>query len=401
MKANCRCVNCITPPHILKRLLESSRREVREAAMNSLLVTARLRGERAVRAKTFAGVAGVARRTIYDCGTSYRLSSANVARTESDGQSSDSSVNLAFDGLGTTREFFREVLGRDSIDGAGMRLNGYVHYGLNYNNAFWDGQEMVFGDGDGVIFSDFTKSLDVIAHELTHGVTEFTANLEYHKQSGALNESISDVFGSLVKQWSLGQTAEEADWLIGADITTPEIELDALRSMKAPGTAYDNDVLGKDPQPDHMDRFVHLPDTEDGDWAGVHYNSGIPNKAFYLAAIGIGGFAWNAPGDIWYKSLLASHERTDFQEFAETTYRIAGADYGCSEQTAVADAWRQVGIRIAGATSRGRNRKGGDRDESHGPRSESANDCATLADQIKAIANQVEKLARDVKALKK
>ena len=165
---------------------------------------------------------------------------------------------------------------------------------------------MVFGDGDGVLFTDFTKSLDVIAHELTHGVTEFTAGLEYQNQSGALNESMSDVFGSLVKQWARKQTADQADWLIGAEIFTPEIDADALRSMKAPGKAYNNAAFGRDPQPDHMSKFVKLPDTDEGDKGGVHINSGIPNKAFYLTAIGIGGYAWEAPGHIWYAALKAS-----------------------------------------------------------------------------------------------
>ena len=139
-------------------------------------------------------------------------------RAHQDGPlASDPSANRAFDGLGKTRDFYDKILGRNSIDDHGMRLDGYVHRGRNYNNAFWDGQHMVFGDGDGVIFTDFTGSLDVIGHELTHGVTEFAAGLEYHTQSGALNESVSDVFGAVVKQWSLKQTADKADWLIGAE----------------------------------------------------------------------------------------------------------------------------------------------------------------------------------------
>src|SRR5262249_27643424 len=161
-------------------------------------------------------------------------------RTEDGGASADETVNRAFDGFGTTRDFYKAVFDRNSIDDHGMRLDGYVHRGVKYNNAFWDGQEMVFGDGDGAGFTDFTRSLDVIAHELTHGVTEKTAGLIYHNQQGALNESISDVFGSLVKQWSLEQPAETADWLIGAEVFTPGIAGDALRSMKAPGTAYNN-----------------------------------------------------------------------------------------------------------------------------------------------------------------
>ena len=232
-----------------------------------------------------------------------------------------------------------------------MRLNAYVHRGVAYNNAFWDGSEMVFGDGDGVLFTDFTKSLDVIAHELTHGVTEFTAGLDYHNQPGALNESISDVFGSLVKQWVRKETANQADWLIGAEVFTPAIGADALRSLKSPGKAYDNPTLGRDPQPDHMSKYVMLPDTDDDDNGGVHINSGIPNKAFYLTAIGIGGFAWEAPGHIWYEALRASTATPKFQEFADTTYLKAGQLYGSqsAEQQAVLSAWKEVGIRISGA----------------------------------------------------
>lgn len=130
--------------------------------------------------------------------------------------------SFAFEGLGATRDFYKDVDKRNSIDDRGMRLEAFVHDDKNFQNAYWDGKVMVFGDGDGKLFLDFTKSLDVIAHELTHGVTEFTAGLEYHNESGALNQSISDVMGSLVKQWSLKQTADQADWLVGAEIFTPK-----------------------------------------------------------------------------------------------------------------------------------------------------------------------------------
>src|SRR3954468_13860380 len=258
MTRNCRCLNCIMPPHILHRLLESDNEDVRKAALNTLLSTERLRGQRSIRAAVGIGVATAptsGRRSIFDCKGGTRLRSAKLVRTEQGPASRDPSVNQAFDGLGVTRDFYQKVFNRNSIDGAGMRLDGYVHRGTHYNNAFWDGQEMVFGDGDGVIFTDFTGSLDVIGHELTHGVTEFTAGLEYHNQPGALNESISDVFGSVVKQWSTQQTSEAADWLIGAEIFTPALAGDALRSLKAPGTAYDNQLIGKDPQPARMSDF--------------------------------------------------------------------------------------------------------------------------------------------------
>ena len=412
MTAVCRCLACITPPHLLKKLLESKDADIREAALSTMLTSSRLGGERAVR--SLAGAVSTpsqGRRTVYDLRGGTDLSTANLIRSEGGPEATDASVNRAYDHLGTTRDFFQDVFDRDSVDGRGMRLDAFVHYSTRYNNAMWDGQRMLFGDGDGVLFTDFTNSLDIVAHELAHGVTEFTANLTYHNQPGALNESLSDVFGSLVKQWALGQSADEADWLIGADAFTPAIAMDALRSLKAPGTAYQSDIAGTDPQPDHMDRFVTLPDTYGGDWGGVHYNSGIPNKAFYLAATGIGGNAWDAAGHIWYESLLASTEYTQFQEFADTTYAKAGQLYGTGgdEQQTVAEAWRDVGIRITGAPAAARGRgpsrgvpntnsgRGG-----RGPVSTptGGDTLAALTKQIADLATQVKALAKDVKILK-
>ncbi|HEY0712384.1 MAG TPA: M4 family metallopeptidase, partial [Polyangia bacterium] len=364
---------------------------VRGAALSTLLSTQRLQGERDVRAE-FAGLIstpGDGRRTIYDCKTGTNLALAKTVRTENGPASSDASVNRAFDGFGQTRKFFKTVLRRNSIDNKGMRLDGFVHRGLRYNNAFWDGQRMVFGDGDGVVFTDFTSSLDVIAHELTHGVTEFAAGLEYHNQSGALNESMSDVFGSLVKQWSLGQSVDEADWLIGSEVFTPGVDADALRSMKAPGTAYDNPMFGKDPQPGHMRDFVKLPDNEDGDWGGVHINSGIPNKAFFVTAMEMGGRAWDKAGPIWYAALLASQPTTGFQEFANTTFVKAGLLHGSGsgEQKAVAAGWKAVGIDASGTAKVA----GG---EPTATTLESALEDVTLS--LSGLAKRLQEIATDV-----
>jgi Zn-dependent metalloprotease len=373
-------------------MLRSEDSKIRDSALNNLLINSRLSGERSVRALAFAGAPGGGRRTIYDCKSKTSLSAAVVVHTESGPKSKDKSVNQAFEGLGKTRDFYKQILKRNSIDNQGMRLEGFVHYDVQYNNAFWDGSSMVFGDGDGIAFVDFTKSLDVIAHELTHGVTEFTAGLEYHNQSGALNESISDVFGSLVKQWSLQQTADEADWLIGEEIFTPQINADALRSMKAPGTAYNNSTMGKDPQPDHMDQFERLPDTLRGDWGGVHINSGIPNKAFYLTAIGIGGNAWEAPGHIWYEALLASNAQTNFRQFAQTTVLKAGQLYGTSHRKIVADAWKQVGISVAGGTS-----TRGESDDTVSIEDAEVT-LAELTNQIEALSARVRELTAEIDA---
>lgn len=218
-----------------------------------------------------------------------------------------------------------------------------MHYDEKYNNAFFDGEQMVFGDGDGEIFLDFTLAIDVIAHELAHGLTQYTANLAYEGQSGALNESVSDVFGALVKQYSLGQSADQGDWLIGAELLAPRVSGVALRSMKAPGTAYDDDVLGKDPQPASMDDYV---ETEE-DNGGVHINSGIPNRAFHLLATALGGNAWERAGRMWFDVLTGGELTQDasFTDFAKLTVAAAQHRFGEGDEAeAVLKAWSEVGV---------------------------------------------------------
>ena len=198
-----------------------------------------------------------------------------MVRKEGEPATGDPAADEAYDGLGHTHRLYAEAFGRNSIDGNGLHLEATVHYGRLYDNAFWDGRQMVFGDGDGQVFQRFTKSLSVIGHELAHGVTQYSAGLVYRNQAGALNESMSDVFGALVEQHVRRQSAAEASWLIGEGLFTDQVQGTALRSLKAPGTAYDDDVLGKDPQPDSMDGYVHTS----ADNGGVHINSGIPNRA--------------------------------------------------------------------------------------------------------------------------
>ena len=147
----------------------------------------------------------------------------------------DPAVDEAFDSSGQVWDMFDSQFGRQSIDGRGGTVSITVHYGRDYDNAFWDGTQLVFGDGDGQIFDRFTKPMDVMAHEFTHGVTQFTVGLAYQDQPGALNESISDVFASMAKQRVLGQTAAEADWLIGAGLFMPGINAKALRSHAGAG----------------------------------------------------------------------------------------------------------------------------------------------------------------------
>lgn len=241
--------------------------------------------------------------------------------------------------MGATYQFYWDVFQRDSIDGQGLPLRGGVHYGQNYDNAFYDGAgHMFFGDGDGQLLTRTTAGLDVIGHELTHGVTQHEANLTYSGQSGALNESVSDVFGSLVKQYKLGQSADQADWLIGADIVGPQLK-PALRSMKAPGTANPHDT-----QPADMDHYVHTS----SDNGGVHINSGIPNHAFYVTATSLGGNAWEVPGHIWYATLRdpGLQPSATFAAFAMGTVLQAQRLYGAAsnEVQAVRAGWDAVKV---------------------------------------------------------
>ena len=330
----------IVPPYLLQRLVESGDSDLADRARRTLV------HDSVLRARPMRPVlpgAGALHRTIHDTHNGTTLP-GDVVRDEGGAASGDDAVNQAYDGLGATWTLYDEVFGRNSIDGQGMPLVASVHFDQHYDNAFWNGAQMVFGDGDGTVFGAFTRSIDVIGHELTHGVTESTAKLEYNAQPGALNESVSDVFGSLVKQRALGQTAQQADWLIGADLLAPGVKGVALRSMKAPGTAYDDPRLGKDPQPADMSGYVQTSD----DNGGVHLNSGIPNRAFYLVATAIGGNAWEAPGQIWYDVLTGSAIRPacDFATFAELTAAAARARFGkdSKEAGAVEGAWSTVGV---------------------------------------------------------
>ncbi|KQX75231.1 M4 family metallopeptidase [Aeromicrobium sp. Root472D3] len=340
----------IVPPYLLRHLSELDRDDLRaatDAAHRALLAPGPPRTSRrsAVPAGPDGPVAPTApERTINDAAGTETLP-GDVVRREGDEPTGDVAADEAYEGLGATHALLAEVFGRASIDGAGLPLLATVHYGRQYDNAFWDGGRMVFGDGDGQVFGRFTASLSVIGHELAHGVTQYTAELVYEGQSGALNESISDVFGALVEQHSRGQSAAQASWLIGEGLFTDQVEGSALRSMKAPGTAYDDDVLGKDPQPATMADYV---DTTD-DNGGVHLNSGIPNRAFHLVATTLGGNAWDAAGPIWYDTITGElSPRATFDEFAAATAAAAATRFGTDsrEHRAVREAWSTVGLPI-------------------------------------------------------
>ncbi|HSF34938.1 MAG TPA: protealysin inhibitor emfourin [Nocardioides sp.] len=297
-----------------------------------------LRRERAARRRE-AGPEGVvpgSAWTVHDAGSTTSLP-GTPARSAGEPETGDVAVDEAAAGIEETLRMFLEDLSRDSHDGAGAPVSLTVHYGSRYNNAFWDGTQLVFGDGDGRVFERFTKPVDVLAHEFSHAVIEHTADLTYRGQSGALNESVADAFASCLKQRLLGQDAGEGDWLIGQGIFMPSVRARALRDMAAPGTAYDDPDIGADPQVGHMDDYV---DTT-ADNGGVHLNSGIPNKAFQLAAVAIGGTSIAGAGRIWYDALVGGDvpSGATFTTFAGATVAAAG-----EHADAVREAWAQVGV---------------------------------------------------------
>jgi Thermolysin metallopeptidase, alpha-helical domain/Thermolysin metallopeptidase, catalytic domain len=322
------------PPYLLRRIAETDP-SVADRCSHTLEIDARLRGRRTPGAAPEATTAAAVAWTVHSADGSEELPGSPV-RSAGEPASGDAAVDEAATGIEASLDL-AAAYGRASYDGNGATVLATVHYGQRYANAFWDGTQLVFGDGDGRIFDRFTKPVDVLGHEFAHAVTQHTAGLVYQDQPGALNESVSDVFAACMKQRLLGQQAADADWLIGAELFLPGVSARALRDMAAPGTAYDDPVLGKDPQVGHLDDYV----VTDDDNGGVHLNSGIPNRAFHLAATSIGGTSWEGAGRVWWTALTGGEvgQHTDFAAFAAATVAAAG-----DQAAAVEDAWAEVGV---------------------------------------------------------
>lgn len=334
----------VIPPYILRKIIDNGSGHQQSCARQTLVHVQTLMAESWVKPQSpDSSVPGTVEREIYDAEQKETLP-GTLVRSEGQADNNDVAAREAWDYLGVTYDFFWQAWQRDSLDGNGLTLKGTVHYGNEYQNAFWNGQQMVFGDGDGEIFNRFTIALDVVGHELAHGVTETEAGLIYFEQAGALNESLSDVFGSLVKQYQRKQTADQADWIIGEGLLAEGINGKGLRSMSAPGTAYDDPLLGKDPQPGDMEHYIQTRD----DNGGVHLNSGIPNRAFYLAAQALGGYAWELAGYAWYDTVCDKTlpQNADFKTFAQLTVKHGQKRFNKSVGQAIEDAWKQVGVQV-------------------------------------------------------
>lgn len=340
------CTCQIIPKDVLERL--SRDKDFTAAERQSFLDTAkiddalrRLRTEAAALTRTTAAFGAVREAvpakpaiTVADCAHGTQLPGTPIANP---GGSADVSVKAAFTETTEVANFYRTLFGRNSVDDAGSTLGSSVHYGINYNNAFWNGLRMTYGDGDGQIFTDFTQSTDVIAHELTHGVTQYTLQLVYTNQAGGLNESMSDVFGSMFRQWRKGQDVTKADWLIGADIMGAAAKargFTCLRDMANPGHKH---CLS--PQPSHFRDYKNGMDP--------HESSGIANAAFYKAAMAIGGNSWEVAGKIWYKAMTGgASPNMKMKTFANRTRASARRDFAGRPAVlkAVDDAWKAVGL---------------------------------------------------------
>jgi len=348
MRAQRFSLHCLIPPYILAALSRSADAAVRKRAVDAIEASATARAVRTTlstmpQMAAIPSPAATKHRLVYDLkGRNFAALPGKLVRSEGQAPTKDPAVNDAYDHSGATYDFYRDVFSRNSLDDRGMSLISSVHLLRKLNNAFWNGEQMVYGDGDGKQFMRFTNSLDVVGHELSHGVVTHTCNLAYQGESGALNEHFADAFGVMVKQWKLNQTAAQADWLVGAGIMGPKTKAKSLRTFKA-GKAYEDDpVLGTDPQPKHV-RDTYKGSEDNG---GVHINSGIPNHAFYLTARKIGGRSWLRAGRIWYRTMLSLSATSAFTDMVDASLSAAATEFGRSskEHKAVKAAWKEVGF---------------------------------------------------------
>lgn len=242
---------------------------------------------------------------------------------------------------GKVYDYYKKTFNRNSFDDKGAKLISAVHVGESWNNAAWNGVQMMYGDGDGKTFIPLSAGLDVIGHELTHAVTEHTANLVYKNESGALNESLSDIMGVMV---------EKKSWDLGADIYTPGKPGDALRSLKDPAS-IPNPLKPGEGYPDHYNKRY----TGTADNGGVHINSSINNKAAYLVSEGgthynvkVTGVGREATEKIYYRALTKYlTANSDFKMMRQAALQSAEDLFGknSKEVQAVTKAYDAVGVK--------------------------------------------------------
>lgn len=339
-------VRCLLPPYIIDKLAESQDQEIFDSGINNSFRTARFRNDRKYisklnkrQKKFFIGEPVVTAAPqpnieIYDCKKDTKLPGDLMANNSID----PDFINV-MESVTQTWKFYFELFGRNSIDNAGMTLKNSIHYSVKYGNAEWDGRRMIYGDGDLKFINSMTMDIDIIAHELTHGVVLYTCNLNEAGQSGALEESFCDVMGIMVKQRVLNLDVKKSNWLIGENVFIGDEY--AVRSLKEPGSAYKNHPIFKDdPQPATLDGYDRRN--------GKHSNSGIPNFAFYNAASEIGGNAWEKAGRIWYEAFIKLPKAANFNMAREATIKKATELFGngSCEVKAVKNGWKKAKVGI-------------------------------------------------------
>lgn len=288
-------------------------------------------------------------RRTYDANNGTSLP-GTLRRSEGQGLVGDAALDDAHDYAGITYDYYSQTHGRDSYDDVGATLTSTVHYDNDYNNAFWNGSQTVYGDGDGSQFSYFSGALDVVAHELTHAVTQETAGLIYEKEPGAINEAMSDILGASTEAWSDGGVSSNT-WLLAEDIWTPGTSGDAMRYMNDPAA----DGQSADYYPDRNYQDCTFP-SQSNDYCGVHTNSGIANLAYYLLVEGgthpRGKTSVSVPGiglakaEATFYRALAHYltSQSQFEDARNATAQAAEDLYGDAEVDAVCLAWDAVGV---------------------------------------------------------
>ena len=341
------CTCFIVPKSVLERFAndKSLTADLRRAAFESSLLSDLLRQSRTQQgafisaSRTIAAhldeLAAQPESVVFDCRHTHALPGKSIPNP---GTSTDASAKRAFTEAAKVAEFYQTVFKRNSVDNAGATLVSSIHFGRKYNNAMWNGTQMVYGDGDGKIFIDFTEGNDVIGHELTHGVTQNTLQLGYTDDAGGLNESLSDCFGSMFRQWEAKQTSQTADWLIGSNIIGPlakERGVTCLRNMANPADAK---ALGAQPT-----NYAQLTPGMD-----PHFTSGPPNLAFCAAAKAVPGNSWETVGQVWYQVMMTAGPQPamSMPDFAGRTRQAAVQLFEGRPEVAkgIDAAWKGVGL---------------------------------------------------------
>jgi Zn-dependent metalloprotease len=341
----CACCSFL-PPYIVSRLNESDDRTLRKIAFDTVQVDSTIRTRREINPGRIQGRApmpGVGyRRKVFDMQEAMTPLPGTLRREEKDGPTGHPEVDQAFENAGLTYDFYKNVFGRESVDGAGFPLISSINFGIKVANAFWEGTQMIYGAGDGQFFLSFTRSLSIAVHEMSHGVISYSSNLAYSDESGALNESFCDVMGAVACQWHAKQNVDQADWTIGREVLGPAMgNIVGVRTFGADKAFENHAYFGTDPQPKHMRDYVRTAD----DHGGVHTNSGIPNHAFYLAAHALGGNSWEQTARIWYEAFTKQlNPNATFVNAATTTSVVARTLFDVSTAEKISEAWRTVGV---------------------------------------------------------